>query len=66
LNETSAATTWQSRLPFYYGWVIVAIALFTTFFGIGLTWVASTLAIPMKDRTWTSATGSASWRWRAD
>jgi MFS family permease len=36
-------------MPFFYGWVIVVIALFTTFFGIGLTWAASIFAIPMKE-----------------
>jgi MFS family permease len=44
-----ATDTWQGRLPFFYGWVVVVIALFTTFFGIGLTWAASIFAIPMKE-----------------
>jgi MFS family permease len=40
---------WQTRLPFFYGWIIAALALFTTFFGIGLTWAASIFAVPMKE-----------------
>jgi MFS family permease len=46
---TTESLSWQGRIPFFYGWVIVVIALFTTFFGIGLTWAASIFAIPMKD-----------------
>ncbi len=40
---------WQARLPFFYGWIIVGLAFFTTFFGIGLTWAASIFAVPMRD-----------------
>ena len=40
---------WQARLPFFYGWIIVVLAFFTTFFGIGLTWAASIFAVPMRD-----------------
>ena len=40
---------WQARLPFFYGWVIVVLAFFSTFFGIGLTWAASIFAVPMRD-----------------
>ena len=40
---------WQGRLPFFYGWVIVALGFFTSFFGIGLTWAASIFAVPMRD-----------------
>jgi cyanate permease len=42
-------TPWQGRLPFFYGWVIVALGFFTSFFGIGLTWAASIFAVPMRD-----------------
>lgn len=48
-GTTDGTTSWQRRMPFFYGWVIVVIALFTTFFGIGLTWAASIFAIPMKE-----------------
>lgn len=40
---------WQARLPFFYGWVIVVLAFFATFFGIGLTFAASIFAVPMRD-----------------
>ena len=40
---------WQGRLPFFYGWVIVALGFLTTFFGIGLTWAASVFAVPMRE-----------------
>jgi MFS family permease len=47
---------WQARLPFFYGWIIVALAFFTTFFGIGLTWAASIFAVPMRaDLGWGNA-----------
>ena len=36
-------------MPFFYGWVIVAIGFLTTFFGIGLTWAASVFAVPMRE-----------------
>jgi MFS family permease len=45
----SSGAGWQARLPFFYGWLIVVLALFTTFFGIGLTWAASIFAVPMKE-----------------
>ena len=48
-GTTDGPAPWQRRMPFFYGWVIVVIALFTTFFGIGLTWAASIFAIPMKE-----------------
>src|SRR4051794_6679613 len=44
----SAAMPWQARLPFFYGWVIVVLAFFMSFFGIGLTWAASIFAVPMR------------------
>jgi MFS family permease len=48
-TSTDAPLPWQARLPFYYGWVIVVLAFFSTFFGIGLTWAASIFAVPMRD-----------------
>src|SRR5690606_5526361 len=39
--DVEARPPWQARLPFFYGWIIVGLAFFTTFFGIGLTWAAS-------------------------
>jgi sugar phosphate permease len=40
---------WQTRLPFFYGWIIVGHGLLFSFFGIGVTWAASILAIPMQE-----------------
>jgi len=40
---------WQARLPFFYGWIIVVLAFFSSFFGIGLTWAASIFAVPMRE-----------------
>jgi MFS family permease len=42
-------TSWHARLPFFYGWTIVGLAVCFSFFGIGVTWAASILAIPMMD-----------------
>src|SRR5215213_10319225 len=39
---------WQARLPFFYGWVIVAIALVMGFFSLGLSFVASLLLPSMQ------------------
>ena len=38
---------WQSRLPFFYGWIVVGLAFTSAFFGIGMTWAAGLLAVPM-------------------
>ena len=48
-QASEARSPWQARLPFFYGWIIVVLAFFTTFFGIGLTWAASIFAVPMRD-----------------
>jgi predicted MFS family arabinose efflux permease len=45
----SKPVPWQGRLPFFYGWVIVALGFFTSFFGIGLTWAASIFSVPMRE-----------------
>lgn len=47
--DEGTARPWQARLPFFYGWIIVGLAFFTTFFGIGLVWAASIFAVPMRD-----------------
>lgn len=44
-----AKPPWQGRLPFFYGWVIVVLGFFMSFFGIGLTWAASIFAVPMRE-----------------
>ncbi len=38
---------WYVRLPFFYGWIIVAIGFISSVFSIGLTWTAGLLAVPM-------------------
>jgi MFS family permease len=48
-RRSVVSPSWQARLPFFYGWLIVGLALFSTFFGIGLTWAASIFAVPMKE-----------------
>ncbi|MCC7366315.1 MAG: MFS transporter [Dehalococcoidia bacterium] len=41
---------WQARLPFFYGWVIVAISFSTMFVTGGVQFVAlSVLVVPMQD-----------------
>jgi MFS family permease len=41
--------SWQGRLPFFYGWVIVAVAFFMGFMAGGAFWAASVIAIPMRE-----------------
>jgi MFS family permease len=51
LTTTSAAShslPWQARLPFFYGWVIVAIAFCMGFFSLGLGFVAGLLLPSMQ------------------
>ena len=36
-----------TRLPFFYGWIIVAVGFISSLFSIGLTWAAGLLAVPM-------------------
>ena len=38
---------WQGRLPFFYGWVIVAVGFLMGFIAGGAFWAASVIAIPM-------------------
>lgn len=40
---------WQARLPFFYGWIIVAITFMVGFFNSGQSWVTSVFVIPMQD-----------------
>lgn len=44
-----AGRPWQARLPFYYGWVILAITFCMGFFGLGLSFAAGLLVSPMQD-----------------
>src|SRR5690606_17970114 len=48
-GQASQPLRWQARLPFFYGWIIVVLAFFSSFFGIGLTWAASSFAMPMRE-----------------
>jgi predicted MFS family arabinose efflux permease len=48
-QPSDAQQTWHARLPFFYGWIIVILAFFSSFFGIGLTWAASIFAVPMRE-----------------
>jgi hypothetical protein len=49
VQHTAATLPWQARLPFFYGWVIVAIALLTAYIGSALTWAVGVLALPMSE-----------------
>ena len=40
---------WQGRLPFFYGWVIVAVGFLMGFIAGGSFWAASVIAIPMRE-----------------
>lgn len=40
---------WQARLPFFYGWVIVAIGFMTAFMNVALVWAVGVFAVPMID-----------------
>ena len=41
--------SWQGRLPFFYGWVIVVIAFMMSFMTAGVGWSTSVIAVPMRD-----------------
>ena len=43
------AQSWQGRLPFFYGWVIVVIAFMMSFMTAGVFWSTSVIAVPMRD-----------------
>ena len=45
LSETS----WIARLPFYYGWVIVAVIFMRSFTTAGAIWATGVLSVPMHD-----------------
>jgi MFS family permease len=49
ISESRARLPWQARLPFFYGWVIVAASLVFSFTGAGLFWGASVFVTPMQD-----------------
>ena len=41
--------SWQGRLPFFYGWVIVVIAFMMSFMTAGVGWSTSVIAVPMRE-----------------
>ncbi len=44
-----AMQSWQGRLPFFYGWIIVAIAFMMSFMTAGVGWSTSVIAVPMRE-----------------
>ena len=44
-----AETSWLARLPFYYGWVIVAVIFMRSFTTAGAIWATAVLSVPMHD-----------------
>lgn len=46
-GTSQAARPWQARLPFFYGWVIVAIGFLTAFMSVALIWAVGVFAVPM-------------------
>ena len=55
-NDLSPSTTWQARLPIYYGWVIVAIVFTRSFTTAGAIWSTAILSVPMtEDLGWSGS-----------
>lgn len=40
---------WPAKLPFFYGWVIVALSFVMGFITAGAFWATSVIAVPMRD-----------------
>lgn len=47
-RQQPVTPNWYARLPVFYGWIIVALGFVSACFGIGLTWAAGILALPMQ------------------
>jgi cyanate permease len=47
MHPSVDSRAWQLRLPFFYGWIIIAVGFMASAFGVGLTWAAGLLAVPM-------------------
>lgn len=47
--QTTGQPSWQSKIPFFYGWVIVALAFMMSFMTAGVFWATSVIAIPMRE-----------------
>ncbi len=48
-GEQSETLSWQGRLPFFYGWIIVVIAFMMSFMTAGVGWSTSVIAVPMRE-----------------
>mgnify|MGYP002641298137 CR=1 FL=1 len=52
--QTTPTLTWHHRLPFFYGWVIVAVGFGMMFVSNGINWSMGVIANPMReDLGWT-------------
>ena len=47
--QAAPALTWHHRLPFFYGWVIVAVGFGMMFASNGINWSMGVIANPMRD-----------------
>jgi len=47
---------WQARIPFFYGWVIVAVSFWMGLIGGGQSWATGVLSLPMEQDTGWSRT----------
>ncbi len=48
-SQSTKLQSWQARIPFFYGWVIVAVAFMMSFMTAGVFWATSVIAIPMRE-----------------
>ncbi|MDA0989101.1 MAG: MFS transporter, partial [Chloroflexi bacterium] len=48
-DDLPTETHWQARLPFFFGWVIVAIVFMQAFSTAGALWSTAILSVPMKE-----------------
>jgi MFS family permease len=47
--ESPANLTWHHRLPFFYGWVVVAVGFGMMFASNGINWSLGVISSPMRD-----------------
>ncbi|SVA97296.1 uncharacterized protein METZ01_LOCUS150150, partial [marine metagenome] len=48
-SNSSSPLTWHHRLPFFYGWVIVAVGFGMMFASNGINWSLGVISSPMRD-----------------
>ena len=48
-QQATVQQSWQSRFPFFYGWVIVVVAFMMSFMTAGVFWATSVIAIAMRE-----------------